>query len=76
MHLNSVDFKTIMDAVLLWEKNHKMAVQEMLRLPLQTYMACQDQLLRSVAYAMDEYVKEVRRRSAQLEALESGIERT
>jgi hypothetical protein len=64
-----------MDTVLLWEKNYKIIVQEMLRLPLQTCMACKDQLLRSVAHTMDEYVKVVRKRAAHLEVLESGMER-
>ncbi|KAE9362604.1 hypothetical protein N431DRAFT_475780 [Stipitochalara longipes BDJ] len=59
MHLNSVASRKIMDTILAWEKDQKITVQEMLRQPLQTYLAIQGDLIGSVAKTVEDFMQEL-----------------
>jgi len=60
MHLNSVASKTTMDTILAWGKDKRVTVQEMLRQPLQTYMAIQGDLIASVAKTVEDFMHNAR----------------
>ncbi|PMD46812.1 hypothetical protein L207DRAFT_577655 [Hyaloscypha variabilis F] len=60
MHLNSVASKTIMGTILAWEEGQKVTVQEMLRQPLQTYLALQEELIGSIAKTLEDFMQDAR----------------